>query len=157
MPYRMILLQILGCGIMLTPLRAADSITGVWKLDVSSSTFTMPPPKEQIETYRELASGDMELVLSRTQKDGAPTTTTFTWPTRGGLVHDPAAALPKGATITEVLLSPGDWFAIFMVDGKQQATIHKVISPDGKTMIQTIEAMDPQGRPSEQVQIFHRQ
>jgi hypothetical protein len=153
----MILLQIFGCGIMVLPLSAADPITGTWKLDVGSSKFVGSPPKEQIETYSELATGDIEMVLSRIEKEGAPTTTSLTWPARGGVVHDPASALPKGETVIETLLGPGDWLAIFLTDDKQVATMYKVISRDGKVMVQTIEALDSHGLPIEQVQILHRQ
>lgn len=156
-PFRMILLLIYGCGIMVMPLRAADRITGTWKLDVGSSKFVGSPPKEHLETYSELATGDIQMVLSRTQKEGAPTTTRLTWPAHGGVVHDPESALPKGETVIETLLGPGDWLAIFLNDGKQVATMHKVISQDGKAMVQTIESVDSHGLPVEQVQVFHRQ
>jgi hypothetical protein len=153
----MILLQILG-GIMLTPLvRAADPITGAWKLDVRGSKFVERLPREETQVYKELASGDIEMVLTRTQMNGASTTVKLTWPAQGGAVHDPAGALPKGETITEGLLGPGDWLAIFLTDGKQDTTMHKVISRDGRTMIQTFKTVDPQGRPGEQVQVLHRQ
>jgi hypothetical protein len=156
-PRPMILLQILGCGIMLTPLRAADPIIGAWKLDIRRSKFVELPPKEETETSRELASGDIEMVLTRTRKDGASTVTRLTWPARGGAVHDPAGALPKNEAIIETLLGPGDWIAIFLTNGKQETTMHKVISRKGKTMVQTFKTMDPQGRPGEQVQVLHRQ
>jgi hypothetical protein len=155
--FQMILMQILGCGLTLMPLRAADPITGTWKLDVRKSKFVERPPKEETETYRELVSGDIEMVLTRTQQDGASTIVTLTWPALGGAVHDPAGTLPKGEAIIETLLGPGDWIAIFLTDGKQQSTMHKVISSDGKTMVQTFKTVDPQGRPGEQVQVLRRQ
>lgn len=110
-----------------------------------------------METYRELASGDIEMVLTRTEKDGAHTTMRLTWPAMGGAVHDPAGALPKGEAAIETLLGPGDWLAIFLNDGKQETTMHKVISRDGKTMVQTFKTVDSHGRPGEQVQVLHRQ
>ena len=155
--FRMILLPILA-GITLTPLaRAADPINGTWKLDLRSSKFVQPSPKEQIEKYTELASGEIEMILTRTQANGASTNTRLTWPAQGGVVLDPAGALPKSETITEVLLGPGDWLAIFLSDGKQLTAMHKVISRDGKTMTQTIKTVDSQGRPVEQIQVLHRQ
>ena len=149
--------QILGIGVALLPLRAADPIIGSWRLDTAGSKFVMPAPKEQTEVYRELASGDIQLVLTRTQKDGVSTSTTLTWPTAGGAVHDPAAALPKGDTIIETLLAPGDWLMTRLRNGTQYLTMHKLIGEDGKTMVQTIKAIGPRGRPVEQVQIFHRE
>jgi hypothetical protein len=156
-PFRMILLQILW-GIMLTPLLwAADPINGTWKLDVHSSKFLGQPPEEQIEKYSELSSGDIEMVLTRVQTNGTSTSIRLTWPSQGGVVHDPAGALPKGQTATEILLGPGDWLTIFLIDGKQVIAMHKVISTDGKTMTQKFKTVDQQGRPGEQVQVLHRQ
>jgi len=153
--YRSILpltLQLLGAAAMLTPLRAADPITGDWTLDVGSSKFVGPAPKEQIETYRELASRDIEFVLTRVQQNGSSTSTTLTWPAAGGAVHDSGGVQPKGWTAVETLLGPGDWLVTQMMNGKQLSTIHKVISQDGKTMIQTVKSFFP----GEQIQVFHR-
>ena len=138
---------------MLPPLRAADPITGDWTLDVRSSKFVQPAPKEQTETYRELASGDIEFVLTRVQQDGSSTSETLTWPAAGGAVHDSGGVLPKGLTIVDTLLGPGDWLVTQLVNGKQFSTIHKVISQDGKTMTQTIKLVF---QPGEQIQVFHR-
>jgi hypothetical protein len=44
-----------------------------------------------------------------------------------------------------------------MRDGKQFLMMHKLISPDGRTMRQTIKGLDPEGRPAEQIQVLHRQ
>lgn len=74
-----------------------------------------------------------------------------------GRTRSRAGALPKGEAIIETLLGPGDWIAIFLTDGKQETTMHKVITSDGKTMVQTFKTVNPQGRPGEQVQVLHRQ
>ena len=84
---------------MSAQLQAADPITGAWKLDLHRSKFGEAPPKEQTETYRELPSGDMETVLTVTQKEGGSTFVRITWPAQGGPVSDPAGALPKSETI----------------------------------------------------------
>ncbi len=69
---QMILTQIFVCGIMVAPSRAADPITGTWKLDVQASKFVAveQAPREQTESYKELASGEVELTLARIAKDG---------------------------------------------------------------------------------------
>jgi hypothetical protein len=156
------LLEALACAIVfgimtLAPAIAGDPIVGTWKLDVGSSKFVLPPPKEQTEVYRELASGEIEMVLTRVQSDGKSTSTTLTWPSSGGAVHDPYGHLPKGETLVETLLGPGEWFVTYMRNGKQYLTMHKLISPDGKTMRQTIRGLDPQGHPAEQIQVVRRQ
>jgi len=65
--------------------------------------------------------------------------------------------LPKGETIVETLLGPGEWLVTYMRNGKQCPMMHKVISQEGKSMRQTIKGLDPQGRPVEQVQVLRRQ
>lgn len=148
----------LGTMIMIaTPAIAADPIVGTWKLDVESSKFAIPPPKEQIEVYTELASGEIEMVLTRTQSDGKSTSTKLRWPATGGVVQDPAGAQPKGETLVETLLGPGEWYVTYLRNGKQYLTMHKMISQDGQTMRQTIRGLDPQGRPAEQIQVLRRQ
>jgi len=63
----------------------------------------------------------------------------------------------KGRTVLESLLGSGDWLATFMDHGKQSATIHNVISPDGKTMTQTAKFVDAHGQTLTQIQVFRRQ
>ena len=147
-------------GIMtmnVTPAMAADLIVGTWKLDVGSSKFAVPPPKEQTEVYKELASGEIEMVLIRVQSDGKSTSRTLTWPSSGGTVQDPRGVLPKGETLVETSLGPGEWYVTYLMNGKQYLTMHKLISPDGQTMRQTIRGLDPQGHPGEQIQMLRRQ
>jgi len=73
------------------------------------------------------------------------------------LLRIPAEALGKGRTVEESLLGSGDWLATFMDHGKQSATIHKVISPDGNTMTQTAKFVDAHGQTLTQIQVFRRQ
>lgn len=72
------------------------------------------------------------MVLTRVQQNGSSTSETLTWPAAGGAVDDSGGVLPKGLTIVESLLGPGDWLVTQLMNGKQVSTIHKVISQDGK-------------------------
>ena len=155
---RIIPIQILLCVAISTPARAADPIIGNWKLDFQASSSVVGPPlKEHTETYRELTSGEIEFVITRVAKDGTRSMMRFTWPAGGGAAQDPAEALGKGRTVVESLLGSGDWLATFMDHGKQSATIHKVISPDGKTMTQAVKFVDAHGQTLTQIQVFRRQ
>jgi len=156
--HRIILIQIFVYGMMVTPSRAADPITGTWKLDVKASRFVkFEAPKEQTESYNELASGEIEMILTRVAKDGAQSTVRLTWPASGGAVQDPAGALGKGKSAIETMLGPGDWLVTFLENGKQWSTMRKVISPDGRTMTQTAKFADPDGRTLTQIQVLRRQ
>jgi hypothetical protein len=138
---------------------AADPIVGTWKLDVSKSKLvpSLSPPKAQTEVYRELASGQIELELTTINNEGASTSVILSWPAGGGVVQDLRGGLPKGVTVVETLLEPGDWYVTFLMDGKQVMTMHKVISLDRQTMRQTIKGLDPQGRSVQQIQVLRRQ
>ena len=156
--HRIIFIQIFVYGMMVTPSRAADPITGTWKLDVRASRFVkFEAPKEQTESYKELASGEIEMILTRVAKDGAQSTVRLTWPASGGAVQDPAGALGKGKSAIETMLRPGDWLVTFLENGKQWSTMRKVISPDGRTMTQTAKFVDPDGRTLTQIQVLRRQ
>ena len=156
--HRIILLQALICGVMVTPSRAADPITGNWKLDVRASKFVVGEvPKEQTESYQVLASGEIEMVLTRVASDGTNSTVRLTWPAAGGVVQDPAGALGKGKSAVESMLGPGDWLVIFLDNGRQWSTMRKVISRDGRTMTQTAKFVDARGRTLTQIQVLRRQ
>ena len=156
--HRIILIQIFVYGMMVTPSRGADSITGTWKLDVRASRFVeFEAPREQTESYKELDSGEIEMILTRVAKDGAQSTVRLTWPASGGVVQDPAGALGKGKSAIESKLGPGDWLVTFLENGKQWSTMRKVISTDGRTMTQTAKFVDPHGRTVTQIQVLRRQ
>ena len=156
--HRIILIQIFVYGMMVTPSRAADPITGTWKLDVRASRFVkFEAPKEQTESYKELAFGEIEMILTRVAKDGAQSRVRLTWPALGGAVQDPAGALGKGKSAIETMLGPGEWLVTFLENGKQWSTMRKVVSPDGRTMTQTAKFVDPDGRTLTQIQVLRRQ
>ena len=142
---------------MATAAKAADPIVGAWKLNTAKSKFAVPPPKEQVEVYRALDSGEIELTLTRIIADGSHTSTTLAWPASGGAVKLRQGSLPEGETLVETLLGPGDWYVTYLQNGKQFLIMHKAISEDGKTMRQTITGIGPQGKPAEQIQVLDRQ
>ena len=63
----------------------------------------------------------------------------------------------RNMLIAELLAAPGEWYAIWYLDGKQVQFIHKVISKDGKTMYQTFNRIDPQGQNIVIQSVFDRQ
>jgi len=97
------------------------------------------------------------MTLTRIAKNGTKSTVRLTWPASGGAVQDPAGALPKGPSIVETLLGPGDWLVTFLKNGKQWSTLRKQISRDGKTMTQTAKFVDTHGRILTDIQALRRQ
>jgi hypothetical protein len=104
----------------------------------------------QIEVYREVDTDLMEF------SDGSPTSDKWTWPRQGGTARR-QPQLSEGMFYVETLIEPGHWYVTVMQNGKQIGIIHKTISNDGKTMRQTLKGVDPQGKPFEQLQVFHKQ
>jgi hypothetical protein len=130
---------------------AADPIIGTWKLNIEKSKGSQPaqssasqpaadPIKEQIEVYRELDSGQIELTLTRTMADGTSSASRLTWPTLGGAVTF-LRGEPRGRTLVETLIAPGEWYVTYMRDGKQYLIVHKAVSKDGRTLLQTFKGL----------------
>ena len=140
-----------------TNLWAADPIIGTWKLNVAKSTGTEgkdSPAKEIIWVYRETDSGLIEIEQKRVFMDGTSDSSVSTFPAQGGahLLQD-----IEGMFLIEVYLSPGEWCGVYIEDGKQVVTRHKIVSDDGKTLTQTIRAIDDGDVPVEIISVFDRQ
>lgn len=136
---------------------AADPIVGTWKLNLTQSEFPRADlqPKNHVEVYRRTGSGRVELTLTRTMANGSPDNFKGTWPEGGGVVEE--ARDLRGLLIVETLVAPGEWYVTQMKSGTQFATIHKVVSTDGKSMRQVVKGVDPQGHLFVQIQVFDRQ
>ncbi len=138
---------------------AADPIIGTWKLNVAKSKFASEgpqTPKEGMETYRAVGGDQIELTYTRTMKDGTSFLIKGQWPGQGGAVKVLEGA-PEGVSWVETLISWGDWYVTRMQNGKQVGMMHKTLSKDGKTMIQTSRFMDAQGKLVEEVYVLDRQ
>jgi hypothetical protein len=133
------------------PLWAADPIIGTWKLNIAKSKFSpvllalqkQEAPKERTEVYRELDNGQIEFGINRS----------YTWPRQGG-----AAKVPKDYpyAVIEMLIAPGEWYAIFLKDGIQARVIHKIVSKDGNTMTQTTNVV-LFGQTIEEITVYDKQ
>jgi hypothetical protein len=112
--------------------------------------------KEMIEDYSELDTGQIELTLTRTVADGTSSVSRLTWPAQGGAVTF-LQGDPRGRSLVETLIASGEWYVTYMRNGKQYLTVHKAVSKDGKTLLQTYKGEDSSGKPIETTLIFDRQ
>jgi hypothetical protein len=138
---------------------AADPIIGTWKLNLAKSTFAPnapPPPKEQIEIYRYINVGEIELTYKNIEKDRTSTLLVLTWPAQGGAVKVLQGDIPKSMSWVEILIG-GEWYVALLQDGKQAYTRHKIVSKDGKILRQSFRSTDSQGKPYENILVFDRQ
>lgn len=137
------------------PAKNADALLGTWKLDVSKSTFSgIEAPRELVETYRELANGEIERTVTGIGADGSvDPVVRMTWPRRGGVIN----GFNAPETFIETYIGPGEWLVTTLLDGVQVSTRHKVVAADGRTMTQAYRGIDQHGKPISSDQVWIRQ
>jgi hypothetical protein len=138
---------------------AADPIIGTWNLNVENSKGTEgvdSPAKEIIMVYRELDSGIIEIKVKRVFMDGTSDSDVLTFPAQGGVAL--SKDMPEGMSFFEIYLGPGEWCGIYIQDGKQIVSRHKIVSDDGQTLTQTIRGnIDDGDGPIEIIEVFEKQ
>jgi hypothetical protein len=153
----MLLLAILGLA---GSLWAADPIIGTWKLNIAKSKFPANQPnkpKEGVEVYREVEGNQIELTYTQTGTDGSSGgVSKYRWHAQGGITKC-LQDCTEGMSYIETLVEPGNWYATGLQNGQQIFAGHKIVSKDGKTMIQTWKSMDAQGEAIVEVEVFDRQ
>jgi hypothetical protein len=134
---------------------AADPSVGTWKLNVAKSKYppTEQAPKEQMLVKREMGADQFELSITGVNADGSPLSLKMTHAQRGGLV----SGLPEGSMAVLVLVAPGETFTTFLQDGKQAQLHHNIVSKDGKTMTQTIKAINDKGQSVDVIEVWNKQ
>ena len=83
----------------------------------------------------------------------------MTFPAQGGVAL--SKDMPEGISFFEIYLGPGEWCGIYIQEGKQIVTRHKVVSDDGKILTETLRFIDEDGDDGgglvEIIQVFERQ
>jgi hypothetical protein len=123
--------------------------TGTWKLNVAQSQFgSAPPPQSETITWAPDGTGTVEGIDAQ----GKP----FHWsiPWSGGK-EVPLDGIENGVSISTIRGPVLD--AQTKMAGKTVTTVHAVVSPDGRTLTVTLDAIDEQGRPTQGVAIYERQ
>jgi len=141
---------------------AADPIAGTWKINLEKSKFPerFPAPKENTEIYREVGPDQIEMTYSSSNRDGTSNLAICTYPAQGGAMvcrQEGAVGEMEGISLFQMFVGPGEWYAIYIQNGKQVGTRHKVVSKDGKTMRQTMKAPEYMGKPLEAILIMEKQ
>lgn len=153
----MLLLAVIGLAGLLW---AADPIVGTWKLNVAKSRFASAlgaAPKQQTNTVRELAADQIEITVIGSRTDGSPISEKCTAPKQGGILKCQQPPPAEGESNILTVINPGDWLFTVLQNGKQVATVHVVVSKDGKTANETTKGMDAKGKPFESISVFDRQ
>jgi hypothetical protein len=156
----------MGCAVMAQDGRIkVDPMIGTWELNLGESKIIQGGPTlvKQTEVYRQNEPGGrIEVTITRTFANGPTMVDRFSWPAQGGVVTVPKGSDPQSELLkaivqgsqvmVETLITPGEWYVTHMAKGSQYATMHKVISPDGRKMRQTVRHEE-----GEAVLVFDRQ
>jgi uncharacterized protein (TIGR02246 family) len=131
---------------LISPL-VADPLIGTWVLNSTKSKF--PPNtefamKEQTLVVREL--GDtIEFSFKGTLMDGSAQSSKYTRAKGGGEVtRQPPPS--EGTSFLDTVIGPGEWYVTVLENGKQVGVYHWVVSKDGKSISETSEGTNSDGR-----------
>lgn len=139
-----LLLAILGFA---GSLWAADPLIGTWILNSAKSKF--PPNtefamKEQTLVVSE-SEGNIEFRFRGTQMDGSAQSSKYTRAKEGGEVkREPPPQ--EGRSFVDTVINPGEWYVTVVENGKQIGVYHWIVSKDGKTISETAEGINSDGR-----------
>ncbi len=146
-------------------MQTIDPRLGTWKLNVARSKFSpawlaamkVVPPKEETLVLRETGADELELAISGTQTDGKPIAVKSISPRQGGTAKILEGIFPEGFTIVSTVVDPHNYYATYMLNGKQVFVGQSVISKNGRAMKVTTKGKDAQGKSFEQLLVFAKQ
>ena len=134
---------------------AADPFVGTWKLNATKSKDANLP-KELIAIATE--KGDqIELTVKGTEASGTAISERSTVAVKGGVVKYLEGGPPAGMTATLKVVDAMTREQTMTLDGKVVGTSRLVLSKDGKTITQTGDFVDPQGKPAKFVRVYEKQ
>ena len=137
---------------LVTPMFAAADFAGTWKLNTQTSTGPEQPTETQLVAVTE--GPTQTITVTGTTSDGAPRTTRFSFPVKGGagtILEAPFKAVtakPSTPTVQDFL---------FTIDGKPAMHIHSVMSADGKTVTTTRTVTAGPMKPGTYTDVWERQ
>jgi len=141
----------IGTGTVL----AADSVVGMWKLNLGKSTFSPgPAPKSQTRNYVESTQG-MTVTVKTTAADGKESTTTLTYKEDGKPYPESGSADLDMVSLTRV-----DALTVHSTQTKAGATVGTAVrtaSKDGKTLTFAQKGTHANGAKYDNVSVYDKQ
>jgi hypothetical protein len=137
----------------------SNAWVGSWRLDVDRSKFSPGPPPRSRTLRIEPVDGGQKITFDGINADGQPTHSEIITNFDGTEVPIRSAASPAKTVSTDVIrrLDERSFEARTRVDGKPTTTHIVVISPDGRTMTETITGANIRGQPVNNMLVFDRQ
>jgi len=142
-----------------------DPRIGTWTLNVARSRFSpawlavmrTALPVEETAVFRETGEDEVELSINGTQADGTATSIAIAFPRQGGAVRILKGGFPDGMTIVSTTMDRRDFYATYMLNGRQVFLAQSEISRDGLAMRIRTRGTDAHGQPFEQRLFFKKQ
>ena len=148
----------LAAFVIASPAFAADPVIGTWKLDVTKSTFALgPAPIAMTRVYSE-SNGLYELKITTTASDGKITSGEVVY--REGKEERQPDSDPEVTVLAAKKIDNNTWDFDVKHGGKVTGHVHRVVSPDGKTLtVHNSRTSDsPEGRKSgDETLVFEKQ
>jgi len=137
---------------------AEEPFAGTWKLNLAKSKYSPGmAPKEATLVIREVAGAQVEQTVSGVGPDGKPLGIKQTVNQTGGVWKFQQGAPPAGTLSVILKIGPRELYGGTYVADKQVSAGHATLSADGKTLVNTVKGVDPQGKPFENMTVFERQ
>ena len=146
----------IGVAITAIGMFGADSSLGTWKLNFAKSKSTSTNPiKSQTDVREATPDGGLKSTRTGQMKDGSPLNYALTYKYDGKAY--PVTGGPfNSISVTRIDANTTSW-EVRQTGGKYYAKGRTVISSDGKTMTQTSEGTDADGKPLTQTVVFDKQ
>jgi hypothetical protein len=133
---------------------AADAVDGSWKLDVAKSTFSGTAPKSVTRVYSETAVGtslEQKMVGADGKEMSMHVTLKF-----DGKDH-PVTGNPDADTVMGKAIDAHTSHFTMKMGGKEVGTVHRVLSPDGKTLTVNNKGTHSDGKAYDDTLVFDKQ
>jgi len=134
---------------------AADNSLGTWKLNMEKSKFSPSAPVKNLTTTREASDGGLKATTTGEQADGTAINASFTAKYDGK--EYPTTGAPYDTIAIKQVNADSFTFTQQKKDGKYSVTGRSVISKDGKTMTNTLEGTNAEGKAYTATMVWDKQ
>lgn len=133
---------------------AATPEVGIWKIDIEKSKLADPTSWNGRRIIIELTGNSRRLTFERSMPDGQiqKQVTVRSYDGKESIVEG-----RPGDTTTTQRTDDFHHRTIFKSKGKQTAVLESAVSPDGKTMTNTLKGIDSNGKAVDEIRVWHRQ
>ena len=142
-------LLLLAATISIAQTEHRTAYTGAWQLDLAKSTYEsgMEPQRQALRF-----TSDGKTIVSGVGKKGTQYEWSFPW--SGG---NEVPVEGRKNTVAIQTIHGGTYDMVLKEAGRTVATVHSVISPDGRTLSGTVTNIDEKGNSHQHKELYDRQ